>query len=222
MTYSAGWAHGCRWLYRRDESGDGSRCQPYSRVCKSCVPNGSPPPEVGAPKRRAELPQRCKSSEQRSKGKEEHSFFQKGDTREATSSILVSLLRSEHQKPCARTACSAPRHYPGCSSWSGSAGTGIFITPMISLLDACLSSKGRSFIQILSPRCHSCSAPTHSSGAWWKRDRHRTFSKQSSAPGRTERGILRTGKRHVNRAWTRLIRTWSDEDKIFRCGRFFP
>ena len=98
------------------------------------------------------------------------------------------------RKPVRTHACSsAPGHYPGCRSWSCSAGTGIFITPMISLLDACLSSKGRSFIQILSPRCHSCSAPIHSGRAWRQRDWHRTFSKESSAPGRTKRGILRTG-----------------------------
>lgn len=207
VTYSAGWAHGCRWLCRRDESGDGSRCQPYSRACKSCVPNWSPPPEVGAPKRRALFRRRRKSSGRRSEGKEEHSFFQTGDTRYATPSIFGVAPEVWAPRTVRTHACSAPEHYPGCRSWSCSAGTGIFITPMISLLDACLSSKGRSFIRILSPRCHSCWAPIHSSGAWRKRDWPRTFSKESSAPGRTERGILRTGRHRflIDRGWDYVI-----------------
>lgn len=167
MTYSAGWAHGCRSLCRRGESGGGSRCQPCSRACTSCVPSGPPPPEVGVPKGRAALPRRRKPSERRSEGKKEGSFFPKR-RRTPTNPLLACfwLLRSAHQKACALPqACGALAHYPGCSSCGGPSGTGVFITPMISLLGACLSSEGSSFIQILSPRCHSCSAAIHSSGA---------------------------------------------------------
>lgn len=80
-TYSAGWAHGCRSLCRRDESGGGSRCQPCSRACRSCVPTWSPPPVVA--QRRAGLLLRLRLRRRwgvrRSEGREEHSFFQEGD-----------------------------------------------------------------------------------------------------------------------------------------------
>lgn len=141
MTYSAGWAHGCRSLCRRGESGDGTRCPRGSRACKSCVRSGPRPPEVGAPKKRR------KERERRSEGKEERSFFPEGDSQQDT----VSLLGLLDIRPAAVAAASP--------------GTRIFITPMSSLLDACLSSTGRSFIHFSSPRCHSCSAPTHCSGA---------------------------------------------------------
>lgn len=158
MTYSAGWAHGCRSLCRRGESGGGSRCQPCSRACTSCAPSGPPPPpEVGVPKRRAALPRRRKPSERRSEGKKEGSFFPKKETLANPLLACFWLQRSAHQKACALTqTCAAPAHYPGCTSCGGPSGTGVFITPMISLLGACLSSEGSCFIQILSPSRHSC------------------------------------------------------------------
>lgn len=73
-TYSSGWAHGCRSLCRRDESGGGSRCRPCRTACRSCVPMRPPPPGAA----RAPLRRRRRSGERRSGGREEHSFFRGG------------------------------------------------------------------------------------------------------------------------------------------------